>query len=299
MTLQPEVRQRRIISAEGELSACQILHARSSSPSSAFPFAFRFCSSGLLHLGLYAKVHEVEFEVDPPTTLSSHKPLQLAISRELYTSSYWYFSIVQTFIEYKLLYKHSIYNLTMSSPPSYEPGMHIIPPARAPSPATSSFRLNHLMLRIKDPEASLRFYNDCLGMHTVFVFNTGGWTIYYLGPRDTGMHNLGTSSGLLELYHIPADEAKPYRNGNENGGEGFGHIGFTVPDVDEALQRVSDFGYKIIKPLGEAKASQFGVPESVKDEHVAEGYKQVFKQLAFVLDPDVSLLEMIFAWISS
>jgi len=148
------------------------------------------------------------------------------------------------------------------------------------------------MLRITDPEASLRFYNDCLGMHTVFVMNTGGWTIYYLGPRDVGMQNLGTSSGLLELYHIPGDR-KAYRSGNENGGEGFGHIGFTVPDVEKALQRVSDFGYKIIKPLGEASASQFGVPDFVKDEDVAEGYKFVFRQLAFVLDPDGYWVELV------
>lgn len=144
------------------------------------------------------------------------------------------------------------------------------------------------MLRIRDPEASLRFYNDCLGMHTVFVFNTGGWTIYYLGPRDVQIQNLGTASGLLELYHIPGEpKSGPYRNGNENGGEGFGHIGFTVPDVEKALHRVSEFGYKIIKPLGEAEAKQFGVPDYVKDEHVAEGYKFVFRQLAFVVDPDV------------
>ena len=155
------------------------------------------------------------------------------------------------------------------------------------------------MLRIKDPEASLRFYSDCLGLHTVFNFNTGEWTIYCLGPRDVGMHNLGSSSGLLELYQIPADDAKPYRHGNENCGEGFGHVGSTVPDVEKALERVGEFGYEIIKPLGEAKAEQFGVPASVKDEHVAEGYKHVFRQLAFVLDPDVGFLEVICFQLSS
>ena len=176
----------------------------------------------------------------------------------------------------------------MAVPPVYEPGVHHLPPPRPHSPATAGFRLNHLMMRIRDPEASLRFYNDCLGMQTVFVFNTGGWTIYYLGPRDVQIQNLGTASGLLELYHIPGEpKSGSYRNGNENGGEGFGHIGFTVPDVEKALQRVSEFGYKIIKPLGEADAKQFGVPDFVKDEDVAEGYKFVFRQLAFVVDPDV------------
>jgi len=68
----------------------------------------------------------------------------------------------------------------------YEVGKHIIPPSRPISPATASYQLNHLMLRIKDVQRSLRFYCDCLGMHVVFIFNAGPWTIYYLGPRDVG-----------------------------------------------------------------------------------------------------------------
>jgi hypothetical protein len=68
----------------------------------------------------------------------------------------------------------------------YPAGEHIIPPPRSASPATAEYRLNHLMLRIKNPEKSLRFYCDCMGMHVVFIFNAGPWTIYYLGPRDVG-----------------------------------------------------------------------------------------------------------------
>lgn len=151
------------------------------------------------------------------------------------------------------------------------------------------------MLRIKNPEASLRFYNDCLGLHTVFIFNTGPWTIYYLGPRDTSIATLGTSKGLLELYHIPADNELEYTSGNEYGksgvGVGFGHVGFTVPDVKEALERVERFGFEIIKRLGEDKEDGMGLPEKVvrgEEGRVSEGYKHVFRQLAFVKDPDVS-----------
>jgi lactoylglutathione lyase len=74
-------------------------------------------------------------------------------------------------------------------------------------------------------------------------------------------------------------------------GVGFGHVGFTVPDVVEALDRVKSFGYEIIKPLDEAKETQLGMPDDVvqgKYGAVHEGYKHVFKQLAFVKDPDVS-----------
>lgn len=109
-----------------------------------------------------------------------------------------------------------------------------------------------------------------------------------------GIATLGTSKGLLELYHVPADSSTPYVSGNEYSapGVGFGHVGFTVPDVAQALERASSFGYEIIKPLNEAKVDQMGMPDEVvqgKHGEVAEGYKHVFKQLAFVKDPDVSV----------
>jgi catechol 2,3-dioxygenase-like lactoylglutathione lyase family enzyme len=108
-----------------------------------------------------------------------------------------------------------------------------------------------------------------------------------------GIATLGTSKGLLELYHIPADSSTPYESGNDYSrpGVGFGHIGFTVPDVAETLERVKSFGFEVIKPLDEAKITQFGMPDDVVQGmhgEVPEGYKHVFKQLAFAKDPDVS-----------
>jgi lactoylglutathione lyase len=107
------------------------------------------------------------------------------------------------------------------------------------------------------------------------------------------MVNLGTSKGLLELYHVPADSSTTYTSGNDytGPGAGFGHIGFTVPDVSKALERVKDYGYEVIKPLDEARVDQMGMPPEVeqgKHGEVPEGYKHVFRQLAFIKDPDVS-----------
>ncbi|KAL5114381.1 hypothetical protein ACEQ8H_007730 [Pleosporales sp. CAS-2024a] len=175
----------------------------------------------------------------------------------------------------------------------YSAGEHIVPPPRLSSPATAEYRLNHFMLRIKDPGKSLKFYCDCMGMHVVFIFNAGPWTIYYLGPRD-----VGTSKGLLELYHVPADANTPYVSGNDYAapGVGFGHVGFTVPNVAESLERVRRFGYEVIKPLDDAEVGQMGMPDDIvkaKYERVAEGYKHVFKQLAFVKDPDGYWVELV------
>jgi len=150
------------------------------------------------------------------------------------------------------------------------------------------------MLRITNPEASLKFYTDILGLHVIFAMNTGAWTIYYLGPRDVQISSLGTAKGLLELYYIPGGPAR-YRNGNENGGEGFGHVGFTVPDVGEVLERCRGAGYKILKDLGDGGGSteKLGVPGFLRVEDVSEGYKFVFRQLAFVEDPDGYWVELV------
>jgi lactoylglutathione lyase len=198
-------------------------------------------------------------------------------------------------------------------PGPYPPGQHVIPPPRPSSPATAEYRLNHLMLRIKDPEKSLRFYNDCFGLHVVFIFNVGPWTIYYLGPRDVckyhtfhlphvpssllgiiAMRSIGTSKGLLELYHVPGDSSLTYTSGNDYAsnpaGIGFGHIGFTVPDPAKAIERVKSFGYEVIKPLGDVEEEKMGIPVDRGGDPLDDGYKQVWRQLAFVKDPDVSFI---------
>lgn len=48
---------------------------------------------------------------------------------------------------------------------------------------TQSYRFNHSMIRVKDPEKSLRFYQDVMGMK---LFRTSeqkeaGFTLYFLG----------------------------------------------------------------------------------------------------------------------
>ncbi|KAH8643242.1 hypothetical protein IG631_00705 [Alternaria alternata] len=164
-------------------------------------------------------------------------------------------------------------------PGPYEADKHITPPPRPISPSTAEYQLNHMMIRIKDPEKSMKFYCDCLGMHVIFIFNAGPFTIYYLGPRDV-------------------DSSTPYASGNDYPGPGIGlgHLGFTVPDVAEAVERVKSHGFEVIKPLDEAKEEQMGIPaDAVAGKHgkVPDGYKYLFKQLAFVKDPDSPLVKVL------
>jgi lactoylglutathione lyase len=113
------------------------------------------------------------------------------------------------------------------------------------------------------------------------------------------MANFGTAKGLLECHHVPSDSdaGTLYTSGNDYPGPGVGfrHIGFMVPDVAEALERVRSFRYEGIKPLDEAKVETMALPQAVVERKygaIVEGYMHVCKQLAFVGDPDVSGLNL-------
>ena len=88
------------------------------------------------------------------------------------------------------------------------------------------------MIRVKDAEKSLKFYQEILGMTLMREGGNpaGGFTLYFLGyPGKQGFkEGDGTANreGLLELtwnHGTEKDEAFSYHDGNK-GPQGFGHI---------------------------------------------------------------------------
>jgi lactoylglutathione lyase len=88
------------------------------------------------------------------------------------------------------------------------------------------------MLRVKDIEKSLKFYQDTLGMSLVRQHEAAaaGFNLYFLAyPASQGLPTENTTSqreGLLELtwnYGTEKDEEFKYHNGNDKP-QGFGHI---------------------------------------------------------------------------
>ncbi|MFP4138462.1 MAG: lactoylglutathione lyase, partial [Halomonas sp.] len=122
------------------------------------------------------------------------------------------------------------------------------PGVQAPSAETEGFRLNHTMLRVKDPEKALAFYSRVFGMSVVrrLDFEEMQFSLYFLArlekgdavPEDAGQRTVWTfgQKGLLELTHNWGTEDQAdfaYHDGNAEP-QGFGHIGFSVPDLDAA-----------------------------------------------------------------
>lgn len=123
------------------------------------------------------------------------------------------------------------------------------PGVKPPTRESEGFRLNHSMLRIKDPEKSLAFYTHVLGMTVLrrLDFEEMQFSLYFLTclPRDnTVPDNLSertvwtfSQTGILELTHNWGTENQAdfaYHDGNAQP-QGFGHICISVPDLDTAI----------------------------------------------------------------
>ncbi|APX94700.1 lactoylglutathione lyase [Halomonas sp. 1513] len=123
------------------------------------------------------------------------------------------------------------------------------PGVQAATAESQGFRLNHTMLRIKDPEQALAFYTRVFGMQVVrrLDFEEMQFSLYFLAkleagdtvPEDAGQRTVWTFSqkGLLELTHNWGTETQDdfaYHDGNAEP-QGFGHICFSVPDLDAAV----------------------------------------------------------------
>jgi len=154
-----------------------------------------------------------------------------------------------------------------------------------PPPATAAFTFNHSMLRVKDPAVALDFYTRLLGMRLLrkLDFPEMKFSLYFLAhrrdstsaPEDAGERTAWTFSqrGILELTHNWGTELDPafkYHDGNAQP-QGFGHICFSVPDLDAAVAWFDQNHVTFVKRPDQGK----------------------MKDVAFIKDPDGYWIEII------
>ena len=152
---------------------------------------------------------------------------------------------------------------------------------------TQGFTFNHTMLRIKDPQVSLKFYQEVLGM-TLLVkrsYPDAKFDLYFLAKlTDAEKAALPTDDakraefafarpGILELTHNYGTENDAnfhYHDGNE-APQGFGHICFSVPNLSAAV-------------------AWFDQNNVVFKKRPEEGS---MKNIAFIKDPDGYWIEIV------
>lgn len=150
---------------------------------------------------------------------------------------------------------------------------------------TNGFCFNHTMIRVKNAEKSLDFYQRILGMSLLrrSDYEGGKFSLYFLGylaPGETvpeepaARHKwIANRPGVLELTHnwgTENDENFSYHNGNREP-RGFGHICLSVPDFAAAI--------------GWFDANQVNFQKRPEDG--------TMRDIAFITDPDGYWIEII------
>lgn len=113
----------------------------------------------------------------------------------------------------------------------------------------NEYNFSQTMLRVKDPKKTLAFYKK-LGMKVLRESHhpDANFSNYFLGSSNVpdGSSPKNMFSPALELTHnhgTENDESFKHYNGNEEGRQGFGHIGFLVDDVYAACDAIRPMGY--------------------------------------------------------
>jgi lactoylglutathione lyase len=114
------------------------------------------------------------------------------------------------------------------------------------------------MLRVSDPDATIRFFN-LLGLEERRRMDNeaGRYTLIFLGvPDDAG--------GEVELTH----------NWDERGyagGRNFGHLAYEVDDIYESCRRLMDGGVTINRPPRDGRMAFVRSPDDISVELLQKG----------------------------
>jgi lactoylglutathione lyase len=122
-------------------------------------------------------------------------------------------------------------------------------------------RFLHAMLRVSDPDATIRFFN-LLGLEERrrIKNEAGRFTLIFLGvPGDQG--------GEVELTHN-------WDESGYNGDRNFGHLAYQVDDIYETCQRLMDNGVTINRPPRDGHMAFVRTPDAISIELLQKGERR-------------------------
>ena len=127
-------------------------------------------------------------------------------------------------------------------------------------------RYVHTMVRVKDLDASLRFWCDLLGLREVrrMENEAGRFTLVFLAaPKDLD-RSAAERSPEVELTYNWDPEVY-------TGGRNFGHLAYKVDDIYAACQRLMDGGVVINRPPRDGYMAFVRSPDGVSVELLQKG----------------------------
>lgn len=94
-------------------------------------------------------------------------------------------------------------------------------------------KLLHSMIRVKNIDASLKFYTELLNMTVVEKRRLEDCWLYFLSDEE--------NTCQIELTDNDEIQAEGYDIGN-----GFGHFAFSVENMDKFSEKLNKLGYKYL-----------------------------------------------------
>ena len=119
-------------------------------------------------------------------------------------------------------------------------------------------RFLHSMLRVDDPQATIRFFN-LLGLEERRRMDNeaGRFTLIFLGvPGDEG--------GEVELTYN-------WDEGGYAGGRNFGHLAYEVDDIYATCERLEEAGVTINRPPRDGRMAFVRSPDNISVELLQRG----------------------------
>ena len=132
-------------------------------------------------------------------------------------------------------------------------------------------RYLHTMVRVADPDATIRFF-EVLGLKEVrrMENQAGRFTLIFLAaPEDMNKPGERARAEVELTYNWPAEDGSaPEEYG---GGRNFGHLAYRVDNIYETCQRVLDAGYTVHRPPRDGHMAFVKSPDGISVELLQDG----------------------------
>ena len=127
-------------------------------------------------------------------------------------------------------------------------------------------RYLHTMVRVTDPEKSLDFYVNKLGMVEVRRHENkeGRYTLIFLAAPEDEASGREEKAPLLELTHNWDPE-------NYGEGRNFGHLAFEVDDIYATCRKLQEGGVTINRPPRDGNMAFIRSPDNISIELLQKG----------------------------
>lgn len=127
-------------------------------------------------------------------------------------------------------------------------------------------RYLHTMVRVRNLDASLRFWTDLLGLQEVRRLENeqGRFTLVFLAaPKDLDRSAAERAPEVELTYNWDPEEY--------TGGRNFGHLAYKFDNIYAACQRLMDGGVVINRPPRDGRMAFVRSPDGISIELLQEG----------------------------